>query len=101
VQHVATVFTCDMDGKAGALTVQLPSGLEIDLCPEHKSQLDGFLAPYRAAARKAVTAPRPRKIAPGVPAEQVRAWALRNGYPVANRGRVKHTVLAAYQAANQ
>lgn len=101
-QQVTTIYECDMDGQRGAETVQLPDGREIDLCPQHKAALEGFLKPYMDASRRSSQpqAVRPKKQHIGPSTETVRAWALANGYSVANRGRIQRTVVEDFIKAN-
>jgi hypothetical protein len=47
----------------------------------------------------ALVSPGPLACAPAIPA-QVRAWALEQGLPVSDRGRVRADVLAAYAQAH-
>lgn len=102
VQQVTTIYECDMDGQRGAEVVQLPEGREIDLCPQHKAALDGFLRPYLERSRRSSQPQvvRPRAKPTGPSPETVRAWALANGHPVANRGRIQRTVMDAFIKAN-
>lgn len=105
------VLVDDIDGAPGAVTVPFTVekyAYEIDLTPDHRRELYAVLEPYMEAGRQILPEPvvdaKPaRRTQPRIDPEQlesIRAWARRNGYRVADRGRVPAAVLDAYQAAH-
>ena len=78
--------------------------LEIDLCYQHRGDLESMAAPYLIAARRTGRAQGPAKSRPRTSrqrAADVRAWAARNGWPQLEhaKGRLPREVeLAAAQA---
>lgn len=81
---------------------------EIDLTPANAKALRAAFAPYVAAARSVrgssgATHARGGRRASASPSRDlapIRAWAAKNGYTVADRGRIPATVIEAYDAAN-
>ena len=86
----------------------------IDLKPEHAQQLRDALAPWVAHATRVSSSRRASsngasrrssgtRSASGMTPEElneVREWARSNGYQVADRGRIKASVLEAFEAAH-
>lgn len=93
-QRVEVVLVDDLDGSEAKETVTF--GLdaryyEIDLSDEHTKELREMLKQY---VRKG------RVIAPPSPqneAQQIREWAVNNGYQVASRGRLHRDIVEAYR----
>ena len=101
MQKTQIIITDDIDGTHADETVTFAlDGVDyvIDLTTAHAAELRDVLAPYTRAGRRQSG----RKRAAATPRasrgdlEQVRAWARDNGYQVADRGRVKASVLDAY-----
>lgn len=78
---------------------------QLDLTSENLQELEDTLAPYIEAGTK-VSSSKPRQRAAsgsGRGAKELQAirdWANENGYDVAPRGRIKQSVVQAYEAAN-
>ena len=87
----------------------------IDLKPEHAQQLRDALGPWVAHATRVSSSRRSSssngssrrssgaRSASGMTPEElneVREWARSNGYQVADRGRIKASVLEAFEAAH-
>lgn len=79
---------------------------EIDLSNQNIAKLRQALSPFIAAARKvpkisptAKTLTR-RKNNPDAERDAIRYWASKNGYPVADKGRIPVNVMQAYEAAH-
>ncbi|MGJ9373059.1 histone-like nucleoid-structuring protein Lsr2 [Nesterenkonia sp. CF4.4] len=97
-QRVEVVLVDDLDGSEAKETVSF--GLdaryyEIDLSEEHIKELRETLKQYIRKGR--VTAPP----SPQNEAQQVREWAVNNGYKVASRGRLHRDVVDAYRNAKK
>lgn len=115
-QKVSVLLVDDLDGSEAVETVTF--GLdgvtyEIDLSTSNATRLRNSLSDYVAGGRKVGgasrrrTAPAPRSArqsssagSAAVDTNSVREWARTNGYAVADRGRIKADVIAAYSAAN-
>jgi hypothetical protein len=111
-QKVSVQLVDDLDGSEAAETVTFGMdgvNYEIDLSTGNAERLRDALAPYVGGARKVGgtrarrggrAAGRPASSAPSVDTNSVREWARSNGYQVADRGRIRSDVIAAYHAAN-
>lgn len=81
-------------------------GTALTVAPDGQTSRAPKKSPSRAAAtsksrrRKAAGPKRSRQRATGPATADVRAWAQENGQPVAGRGRIPDTVLAAYRDAH-
>lgn len=112
-QRTQTILTDDLDGTEATQTVTFAfqgTSYEIDLNDEHTASIEesfsewvgaarkvsagGRGAPGRARAGRASSGPRRGDL------DDVRTWARANGYTVADRGRIKLSVLDAYDAAH-
>lgn len=104
---IRKVIESDISGKVDAETVTFGfagTWYEIDLTDAERKDLEGSLASYLEAARKAAppaetrTSPMPKT----TPAErlQIRKWAEENGIDVPNFGRIPLTVFEAYDKAH-
>lgn len=115
MRQVITTLVCDRCGSEDDVTtVPLNLSKVADLCAVHADELDAALGPFLAVARERVnpvrrhqsfTAPKKQKPVASIrtqadPSQSaVRAWASANGHPVANRGRVKRSLVALYREA--
>ncbi len=114
-QKVSVLLVDDLDGSEAVETVTF--GLdgvsyEIDLSNDNASKLRNALASYVSGGRKASGGGVRRRSAAvrgtgrassgtgAVDTNSVREWARGNGYSVADRGRIKADVIAAYNTAN-
>ena len=117
-----TIYTCDLhegdevtEGVAEVSFAFDGSSYEIDLCPDHRDEMEESLATYVGAARRAnrggTSSPRraSRPAATGgrsgggsdrEEVQRIREWARENGHTVSERGRLSSTVLEAYRAAH-
>ncbi len=103
------------DGEAQTVEFSLDGqAYTIDLKTEHAQQLRDALAPWVAHATRVSSSRRAAsngssrrssstRSASGMTPEElneVREWARSNGYQVADRGRIKASVLEAFEAAH-
>jgi hypothetical protein len=114
-QKVLVQFVDDLDGSPGDDVSTVSFALdgvtyEIDLNEENASRLRDSLADYVESARRVGGRVR-RGTAPAAPArpadtrskEQTRAireWAKKNGYELADRGRIPANVIASFEEAH-
>lgn len=79
---------------------------EIDLSPENAEELAGALKPYIDAARRtsggrgSANRSSSRSAGNAERLTAIREWAAANGHQVAARGRIKSTIVEAYEAAH-
>ncbi len=79
---------------------------EIDLNSAHADELRAALAPYIKAGRRASaagaarSATTRRRASRSSDTAEIREWAMANGHPVSERGRISAEVMDAYRAAN-
>jgi hypothetical protein len=113
-QKVSVQLVDDLDGTEAVETLTFGIdgvNYEIDLSEGNASRLRDALSPYVGGGRKVGGGGRRRAPAARggrasgsssstVDTNSVREWARANGYQVADRGRIKSEVIAAYQAAN-
>jgi hypothetical protein len=114
-KQVITVLTDDLDGTDADRTVEF--GLDgvtytIDLSGKNAGKLRKALEPYIAAGHRVGRGPAggpgtpvTRRIAAPSPSSRdqnqaVRAWAVRNGYEVSERGRIPASVVQAFNEAH-
>jgi hypothetical protein len=103
-QRVITTLVDDVDGGEATETVTFAldgQGYEIDVNEGNADLLRSGLAHWIGSARRQVVAGG-RKPARTDPAQiqAIRAWALEQGLPVSNRGRIPASVKDAFQAAH-
>ena len=120
-----TIYTCDLhegdevtEGVAEVSFALDGSSYEIDLCPDHRAEMEEAFATYVGAARRAgrsgTSAPRrTTRAAAGSGSsggrasggsdreevQRIREWAREHGHTVSERGRLSSSVLEAYRAA--
>jgi hypothetical protein len=111
VKRITTELVDDLDstvigpGEGGTVTFALDgASYEIDLGRANQQALRDALAPFiakaRSTGRRSSAAPRARRASTSSgDTAAVRAWALRNGYEVGDRGRIPGEIRAAYTAA--
>ena len=118
-----TIYTCDLhegeevtEGVAEVTFAFDGSSYEIDLCPDHRDEMEEAFATYVGAARRAnrggTSTPRrtsrPASSGGGRSSggsdreevQRIREWARENGHKVSERGRLSSSVLEAYRAAH-
>ena len=117
-----TIYTCDLH-ESDEVTQDVAevsfafdgSAYEIDLCPEHRDEMEEAFATYVGSARRAnragTSAPRRTTRATSGSSgrstggsdreevQRIREWAREHGHTVSERGRLSSTVLEAYRAA--
>lgn len=94
----------DLDGGAADETVSFSlegTQWEIDLTAAHATRLREGLAPFvdaarRPSARPAPAAPARARATPRRQNSEIRQWAVANGFPVSDRGRIPASVVEAY-----
>lgn len=100
-----TILVSDLSGESEAETVTIGWGsawYETELTASERAELDKMLAPYIASGRKAAKKPSNRFV-PDTTAEEreeIRAWAKREGYEVAEYGKIPNRVYKAFTAAH-
>lgn len=108
-QKIVTVYADDLTGmESDEVSTHRFSlngvNYEIDLTPENYDKLDAALRPFIESGRKTGRtrgADRVRKGATDGPsAEEIRAWARKNGFEVNDRGRVPKEIREAYENTN-
>lgn len=103
---IVTQYTDDIDGSKAQGTVQFSyngSNYEIDLSAKNTKALEKALSPYISAARKVRrsaggTSRATRRTQSAGNLAEIRTWAQRNGYQVADRGRIPAAVVEAFQS---
>lgn len=115
-QRIRVTTLCDLDEddsrSASRTTISVDGAtVEIDLCDEHRQELDAMLEPLFAVGRRSGRRrPRTAVAAVSVPAQggdpigreernAIRQWAKQNGFKVGDRGRISEEIVAAYKAA--
>ena len=118
-----TIYTCDLH-EGDEVTQDVAevsfafdgSSYEIDLCPDHREEMEEAFATYvgsaRRASRSGTSAPRLTTRAAGgsgggrasggsdrEEVQRIREWAREHGHKVSERGRLSSSVLEAYRAA--
>ena len=106
-KNVSVIVTDDLDGSENAETVSFGFGgvtYEIDLSKKNRAKLEGALAPFIEAGRRAPYdgARRGAGRSGGARADhgQVRAWAKAAGLKVSERGRLSADIIRQYEAAH-
>ncbi|MEV6850185.1 Lsr2 family protein [Actinoplanes sp. NPDC051411] len=109
-KQVITVLTDDLDGGDADRTVEFAlDGINytIDLSEKNAGKLRKALDPYLGVASRVGrnSASRVHLSRPAVPAranrdqnQAIREWAVKNGYPVSDRGRIPGSVVEAFHA---
>jgi hypothetical protein len=111
-QTVTVEITDDIDSSLGAHTLTFAyqgQQFEIDLAEKNHAAFLASLQPFIAAAR--LVPGRQRQPAAGqarragsslrLDRAAVRAWAVQQGIPIAERGRIRAEVLEKYAAAHE
>jgi len=105
-RNVSVVITDDLDGSEGADTVRFALdgvNYEIDLSDQNRERLEGDLAPFIAAARRA-SRDRGRRTTRAASASvdraAVRAWAREEGLTISERGRISAEIIRQYEASH-
>jgi hypothetical protein len=118
-----TIYTCDLhegdDVTEGVSEVSFAfdgSTYEIDLCQDHRGEMEEAFATYVGSARRpnragTATPRRANRAAASTgggrssggsdreEVQRIREWARENGHKVSERGRLSSSVLEAYRAA--
>lgn len=100
-----TILVSDLSGEPEAETVKIgwkATWYETELTATERAELDQMLAPYISAGRKAVKKPSNRLVPDTTPEkrEKIRAWARKNGYELADYGKIPNSIYRAYQIAH-
>jgi hypothetical protein len=117
-QRINVITLCDIDeddSKSAVRTTISVDGatVEIDLCDEHRAEVDAMLEPLFAVGRRsgrrrsrattatAVTVPAQSSGPKGREERNaIRQWAQANGLKVGDRGRIAEEIVAAYKEAH-
>ncbi|WP_299039677.1 Lsr2 family protein [uncultured Pseudokineococcus sp.] len=111
-QKTQVTLVDDLDGSEATQTVTFAfqgTSYEIDLNDQHFSSIEESFAEWIESARKTTASrgaasSRANATRSGgtkrADLDDVRAWARDNGHTVADRGRVKQSILDAYDAAH-
>lgn len=113
-QKTTVQLVDDLDGTVGKDIATVEFGLdgvtyEIDLNKDNAANLRDGLADFVAAARRTggrvkrglrVATPSERPARSKEQTQAIRDWAKKNGYEIAERGRVPSSVIAAFETAH-
>lgn len=113
-QRVNVIVLCDLDEEPEAIPTTITvdgDTVEIDLCADHRLQLESALQEFYDAGRrtgrrrKATVVRANGRATSSEPADKeertrIRSWAQGQGYEVGNRGRISAEIVAAYTAAH-
>lgn len=109
-QQVRTLFVDDLDGTEAAETIVFAyrgKSYEIDVNDTHAKAFDESLAEWIDAARQVKAIGKVVRRADSRPAvadreqnQAIREWANANGFTVSARGRIRASVVEAFQAAH-
>ncbi|MCX4405880.1 MULTISPECIES: Lsr2 family protein [unclassified Streptomyces] len=103
---IRSIVESDLSGKPDAATATFGLGdtwYEIDLTAEEQKKLEEALKPYLKVSRKAGKTPPKQRVVPETTAEErdrIREWAKKEGYDLAERGRITKKVMKAYDEAH-
>ncbi|MER6520047.1 Lsr2 family protein [Streptomyces sp. NPDC001553] len=103
---IRSIVESDLSGKPDAATATFGLGdtwYEVDLTAEERKKLEEALKPFLKVSRKAgKAAPKKRVVPETTPEERdtIRAWAKKEGYDFADRGRIPKAVMKAYDEAH-
>ncbi|MFG2684148.1 Lsr2 family protein [Streptomyces sp. NPDC048392] len=103
---IRSIVESDLSGKPDAATATFGLGdtwYEIDLTAEEQKKLEEALKPYLKVGRKAGRSASKKRAVPETTAEErdkIREWAKKEGYELAERGRIPKTVQKAYDEAH-
>lgn len=102
-----TIVESDLSGRTDAATITFALGdtwYEIDLTSDEEAKLVQSLQGYIKAGRKAAPKkPGKKPYTPDTTPEErevIRAWAVKNNYEIADRGRIPKKIQAAYDSAH-
>lgn len=101
------IIESDLSGNADATTVTFglkDTWYEIDLTEEEQKELEAALRTYIESGRRTLPkeTARKRQVPETTPEEreQIRAWARKQGYELADRGRIPKHIRKAYAEAH-
>jgi Lsr2 len=101
---ITTLRTDDLDGSEGAVEVKITldgTTYTVDLAGKNLEMINKFIDAGRTDTAPRVVTRRVSKSGRSKEELQlIREWANANGYTVAERGRIKQTIIDAYDAAN-
>lgn len=100
-----TIYESDLSGESHAIATRVGfdnSWYEVDLTPEEQYALRAVLEAYFAVGRRVVATGKRRQVPDTTPEEreEIRAWALEQGFEFADRGRIPKRIMAAYDKAH-
>ncbi|MEU7318324.1 Lsr2 family protein [Streptomyces sp. NPDC007083] len=104
---IRRVVESDISGEPDAATVAfglVDTWYEIDLTEDEKKKLEQALKPYLEKSRKATQKTEKKQAVPETSTEErekIRAWGKKQGYDLANFGRIPKKVQAAYDKAHK
>ena len=109
-QKIDIQFTCDipahrrkLDASQDVETLNFSMdgrGYEIDLCPQHRSELADNLGLFERHGRKVRPGRKVRRVNDSHQSADIREWARHHGYDVSDRGRISADVIEDYEAAH-
>ena len=100
-----TIYESDLSGESHAIATRVGfdnAWYEVDLTGEEQDTLKAVLEPYFAVGHRVVETARKRQVPDTTPEEreEIRAWALKQGFEFADRGRIPKRIMAAYDKAH-
>jgi len=102
-KRVNTLITDDLDGSSAAEAVSFSfegRAYEIDLGPANRERMRKLLQPFIEAGRRAGRRRPSRSVSSRRESAAIRAWAMDQGFKVAERGRISADVIEKYNAAH-
>lgn len=103
-----TILESDLSGAPDAIATRLGydnAWYEVDLSREELNTLKEFLDTYFSVGRRvlAIETQRKRQVPQTTPEERetIRAWAVEQGFEVADRGRIPKRIMTAYDKAHE
>lgn len=102
--HVTTVLIDDIDGGQADETLHLTFEGErytIDLSSKNAAKLRKVIQPYLDAGRREGAVKRATESSrDSTHVSKIRAWAIDQGFSVAERGRLRAEIFASYRASH-
>jgi len=102
-KRVNTVITDDLDGSPEAEAVSFGfdgRAYEIDLGPANRERMQKLLQPFIDGGRRVGRRSPARSASARHETAAIRAWAVDQGFEVAERGRISADIVRKYYAAH-
>ncbi|GAB3563360.1 Lsr2 dimerization domain-containing protein [Spelaeicoccus albus] len=103
-----SIVESDLSGAADAMETRLgyaDTWYVVDLTKQEQQKLEAVLEPYLGSGRRALAkdTARKREVPETTSQErdEIRAWAVEQGFALADRGRIPKKIMAAYDRAHE